>query len=466
MRYEKFPTLDNWLINSNEAHGRVQFLAARFNPAMANQPVVPPAPRSPDLAAIDRLVDLYNRAFAPMSKYNVLFDLQADLARKFANTPNEGVKALKDIVGRLLADMPKAGRYSQVMCVGWNVGCNYDHTTGITSPNPGDNDDYFRHSPDDQTDMILKCAEMYKAISAALTSVQATNQDNAQTLKIFLAPEFYFRGKNGAYSPEIVSQILPKMKELGVQSPNYSDWLFVFGTAVAAIELEVTYCKTCGARPSTIKFVPDPMNPTKTIAECKNDTKPPTHDLRRGRWGAEVQNVALIQKGQETGLVAKEYISSIDYVGADQGEVTIHPGTTNETTVSAVVPSGSTDARWGGHPHSFVSHNDERLGGCRVTIDGIRIALEVCLDHHHTIKRAQPLEGSTQILLIPSYGMDIGTGLYCVPDGVVFNVDGRGLGSTEVVVKGKFPKVARTSSAPVVSGRGTVDLWGPYLIPV
>ena len=62
--------------------------------------------------------------------------------------------------------------------------------------------------------------------------------------------------------------------------------------------------------------------------------------------------------------------------------------------------------------------------------------------------------------------MDIGTGLYCMPDGVVFNVDGRGLGSTEVVVKGKFPKVARTSSAPVVSGRGTVDLWGPYLIPV
>ena len=106
------------------------------------------------------------------------------------------------------------------------------------------------------------------------------------------------------------------------------------------------------------------------------------------------------------------------------------------------------------------------MGGCQITIDGVRIGLEVCLDHHDNIARAKPLEGSTQILLIPSYGMEIGTGLYCVQDGVVFNVDGRGLGSSKVVVKGKVPPVSRTSSTAVPSGRGTVDVWGPCLIPV
>ena len=467
MRYENFPTLVNWQADSNESQNRVKNLAARFEAATAPLLAVPPRPRSANLIAIDKLVELHGKSFSPMAKRNVLFDLQTELDKRFppAQPSSEAMKALRDVITRKLADMP-AAHYDKVICIGWNIGCNYDKKTGWTSRNRNKNPDYFRHSADDQTDMERKCSEMFRAISFAADAIATNNALKAgavdpKTLKIFMAPEFYFRGANGAYSPEIVSQIIPKLRTLGTQSARYADWLFVFGTAVAAIEIEETFCKTCDPM-KTIKFVKDRNNPTKTIPVCTKDN---THEVAIESYGAEIQNVALVQKGEENALVAKEYVSSIDYIGADQGQVRIHPGTKDSAKVDTIVPSGSNDPQWGGHPDGIITQNDERLGGCRLTIDGIRIALEVCLDHHHNVARAQPLQDSTQILLIPSYGMEIGGGLYCVPFGVVFNVDGRGRGSSRAVVKGKSPAIAKVMANAVAGGRGTVEVWGPFQIP-
>ena len=467
MRYENFPTLVNWQADSNESPNRVKNLAARFEAATAPLLAVPPRPRSANLIALDKLVELHGKSFSPMAKRNVLFDLQTELDKRFppAQPSSEAIKALRDVITRKLADMP-AAHYAEVICIGWNIGCNYDKKTGLTSTDRSKNPDYFRHSANDQTDMERKCSEMFSAISFAADAIATNNSlkagaANSKTLKVFMAPEFYFRGVNGAYSPEIVSQIIPKLRTLGTQSARYADWLFVFGTAVAAIEIEETYCKTCNLV-QTIKFVKDRNNPTKTIPVCTKETNPNTHQVVTGSYGAEVQNVALVQKGEETALVAKEYVSGIDYIGAGRGQVRIHPGTKNSAKVDTIVPSGSNDGR---HPDGIITQNDERLGGCRLTIDGIRIALEVCLDHAVGIARAQPLEGSTQILLIPSYGMSIGTGLYCVPFGVVFNVDGRGQGSSHAVVKDKIPAVAKVMANTVAGGRGTVEVWGPFQIP-
>ena len=46
--------------------------------------------------------------------------------------------------------------------------------------------------------------------------------DDNRTLKIFMAPEFYFRGKNGAYTPDIVSAIIPHMRTLGTGGAGFS----------------------------------------------------------------------------------------------------------------------------------------------------------------------------------------------------------------------------------------------------
>lgn len=55
--------------------------------------------------------------------------------------------------------------------------------------------------------------------------------DSSSALKIFMAPEFYFRGADGAYPISTVAEIIREMRSETDQD-KYRDWLFVFGTAV------------------------------------------------------------------------------------------------------------------------------------------------------------------------------------------------------------------------------------------
>jgi hypothetical protein len=288
-----------------------------------------------------------------------------------------------------------------------------------------------------------------------------------RTLKVFMAPEFFFRGKNGAYPPELVSQIIPNLKEnLGA---GWDDWLFVFGTAVAAIDLEVTYCYTCGPQKSSITRTVGPDG--KTTPKCSNDTgKGPEHEIMRRHEAAEVQNVALIAYRSEAYVVAKEYIALKDYEGATvtksgtviPGTVTVHAGTTDVNLLMVREPFGN---RRSSTPSIF---DDERMGGCILNIAGLTVGVEVCLDHTTSMDeglgRASRYAGIIQLLLIPSFGMKIFDRLYCRDGGVVFNVDGRGTGRSYLAVKNGTGTPTK-SKAAVGGGSGSVEVWTPISLP-
>jgi hypothetical protein len=459
MRYDDIPRLSNWkadtaLLTSGVGGpgARVAALAARFEtPAMPQAPSLPPR-RDTALVPIDDLVELYEKAWSPMAKRNVLHDLKSaldDWSRAHPGPKPAALEALVEVTDRKSREAsPGAGRYTQVYCVGWKVGCNYGTT-------------YFRHSPDDRTDMETKCGEMMQAINAARGAMPPVPRDDPTVLKIFMAPEFFFRGQNGAYSPDVVSDIVGRMRSLGTGSAAWNDWLFVFGTAVAAIEAQVTFCRTCGFGRSKIRQEPDPTGKLKTIQKCSRQGPGPAHDIVTG-WGAEVQNVALLQKGSAAHMVVKEYVSGIDYTG---NQVTLHPGTAQQKVMPTLPPSGGA-----GSPIES-KFDDERMGGCLLTVDGIRIGLEICLDHSlgqpgapMTGRAAGPLSANTQVLLIPSFGMKIGTGLYCMDGGIAFNVDGQVGGTSEVRIKGIAPNPVAVS-AGVPGARGSLDLWGPFPLP-
>jgi len=73
-------------------------------------------------------------------------------------------------------------------------------------------------------------------------------------LKVFMAPEFYFRGQLGAYPLETMSEILTPPKDpvmanivalkAELDDPKYNDWLFVLGSAIGAIELDADIKRT------------------------------------------------------------------------------------------------------------------------------------------------------------------------------------------------------------------------------
>lgn len=422
------------------------------------------------LAQIDAELKNYERAFSPMAKQNLLTDLQREVQRvvQLWNVSNLGrpmppqLEALKEVVDRTINLRPLSARYSKAICIAYHTGCNYQKSTGKVHPigEMNKNTDYFRHSEDDMEDMQKKCRELWKGVEAAADGIRVRKiPDDNKTLKIFMAPEFYFRGKNGAYSPDVVSEIVPLMRAFGASKASFQDWLFVFGTAVAAIEVERTYCVNCNQY-GNIRFqrnmlAPNPDDRNKTTAICNVN---PAHKISTWSECAEVQNVALIQHGGNVFLVAKEYVSGIDY---KKDSVTVHPGKANEKELRVKAPLGSTK-----NPGNEVVQNDERMGGCIFTVDGIRVGLEVCLDHSLAGKnkpefgRASALAATISILLIPSYGMRIGEGMHCMSNGIAFNVDGRGKGNSEVKINstGNF-NVSATQIGD------TVAVYGPYAIP-
>jgi hypothetical protein len=441
MHYDDIPTLKDWMADSYNfasVGGRVAAIRAALGTA-AGPAAAAPSARSAELLAIDALIGDYPRALSPMSKINFLTQLERAIAAWIAANPNHhfplSMAELKRCVDRKLALRNTASRYNRVTCIGFKIGCNYDKATNTIHPNWQQNTNYWRYSDTDRLDMQAKAHDLWNAIVAAHASLATIPiADDDRNLKIFMAPEFYFRGRNGAYSPDIVADIIPFMQTLGTKDGIYKDWLFVFGTAIAAVQTEETYCPTCNST-QNIRFVRNDHDFSRTTPKC---TLHPAVLPITDTWGAEIHNVALIQHGALTHLVAKEYISHIDFRNSPHTGVPTIRKESDGNYLRAIPIQGSRDALHYNGPVGAIK-NDERAGGCIFSIDGLTIGLEVCLDHERggtvgSYGRAADYMGTIQILLIPSYGMSIGTGLHCKPNGICFGVDGMVRGSAEVKI--------------------------------
>ena len=203
------------------------------------------------------------------------------------------------------------------------------------------------------------------------------------------------------------------------------------------------------------------------------------------RFGARIDNVALIQKGGELDdknayVIAKEYVSHVDFLRTVtssahmKGEIaTGYPDVAilkewkddrrievMGESVRALPPPGSRDL--GGSPSKST---DERMGGSIFTIDGIRFGLEICLDHSNS---RLALGSGVQVQLVPSGGVSL-TQFACVANGIAFNVDGAQTGSSDVRVNnlGGAPESSLTPAAKsqTVPGGGTVIVYEPEPVP-
>src|SRR5210317_2156711 len=89
-------------------------------------------------------------------------------------------------------------------------------------------------------------ADVHQRLSIMQTAVERAYEvskykDDDTTLKIFIAPEFYFRGLNGAFSFQTeesegeegvcndICQILRGLEDV-VADERFEHWLFLFGT--------------------------------------------------------------------------------------------------------------------------------------------------------------------------------------------------------------------------------------------
>jgi len=285
-------------------------------------------------------------------------------------------------------------------------------------------------------DIEKRCQIMKNAIDIARNNRHVSRRN--KTLKLFMAPEFYFRGGEGAYKEEHISEIFSEMRDLTKDKAKYGNWLFVLGTAVAAHD--AWWQSDLGADPQR---------------------------------GKEIWNVCMIQKGgfkrDDAGIlrccqlcgapspftssviVYKEYVSDLDFIGTADGDSVangiVHGGRRRLVPVSggtSLLPGRVREinpaiapAALAARPHPRGARKEMSktgLGGQSVfMIDGITFGIEVCVDHitgrlrdsHYPPASKLPW---VQVHLIPACAINVDPArVACMQNGYIFCVDGDNL---------------------------------------
>ena len=212
-------------------------------------------------------------------------------------------------------------------------------------------------------------------------------------LKIVMLPEFFWRGPDGAYSTRqliqedgILVQVANALKKL-IADEFFNDFLFVFGTVIAA------------------RSPDDPREPWEHALSAEE---------------VEYFNFASVAKGGPGGkyfAVTKKYISGADFLSR-----TSLPNPKDFDVHDYSVMGDDFEV-------AFAKRNITLIRNNVVELDGLRIGVEICLDHRlgvlwNELKTKHHGE-LVDILLITSAGMSIEHGVNpIVPGGVVYLSDG------------------------------------------
>jgi len=380
----------------------------------------------PLLVRIDNLIKKYHQVF-DASKLNILMELKDAIAdweddkskRDVRTGRMEAMEALMEVVLRKLYELDGWGKhtYIKACCIGYHLGTGaYDENRVPAGPDPR-----RTRQREETLEIGSRVTSMIKAIIDAFSLYQTykaaetiPDDEDRKILKIFMAPEFYFRGPYGAYQDIGWNAKIMSMMRTETSKLAYKDWLFVLGTALFSTDKEEKQGN------AMVKV------------------------------GSLLENYALVQKGgpktaeHHDLIVAKEFPSHVDFKHPGLGNLEWYDPSQSEAKVGGqmqkhFVPEG---ARIDPNPaqgalDANTQSVSELVGGTVFTMDGITFGLEVCRDHLIGRLKHSDESGKVLIQLVPSCGAYIKPeSVSCVTGGIVFNVDGDGTGATRVLVNG------------------------------
>jgi hypothetical protein len=297
--------------------------------------------------------------------------------------------------------------YSAVQFISWEI-----HTGPfVTGSTPEGQTGYYsglvsNSASDFRVDVHGQCFDIEARLLFVVDAISKSHffaNTQSSILKVFIAPEFLFRGAGGAYLHDLINGWDgPAPAEFNLTDPlynkkwkglfgnlqaivndqKYEDWLFVFGTAISA--------SFPASQIIDEKYLLDPTKP------------------------GEIYNTALIQKGGagNTGVnyvSRKHYISGIDFLRYySNPNNLVH---TIDTVIPAdpdtIIPVDVMGISEGGAVFNIPNIND---ASGKPLVFGI----EVCLDHKYSggnyvnhFGRLRSADQNVKIQLVPSCGMTL-----------------------------------------------------------
>ncbi|WP_164020638.1 hypothetical protein [Pyxidicoccus trucidator] len=173
------------------------------------------APLSKDKLRTDKKYDLLND---PLKKWSKVDVDRTKMPYRVQLQAHSGEDEENGLAVAVMPTLVRAYRYQQVQFVAFDV-------------KPGTHANAYLGDANHDTDIAARCDAMKEAIQLAAPNVNAS----ADVLKVFMAPEFYFRGQKGGYPVEKLQTIVQKVRE-ETDKLAYADWLFVMGTAIGYLQ--------------------------------------------------------------------------------------------------------------------------------------------------------------------------------------------------------------------------------------
>jgi len=273
-------------------------------------------------------------------------------------------------------------------------------------------------------------AARFRLVQAAAEQAYqlSSTREDPTVLHIFVCPEFFFRGPNGAYQadPALRDFVAQRARELA-DRPMFANWMFVFGTILSAAASDTAATaqmrQKAKLRDDLVQAIVRSYN-----AALDDETKnfvfgllTQATEFAQSHPLVQVHNRSFVYKQNSSewphGLsIEKRFVSHEDFVISYYS-----PNAYSEMSVA--------------YPNV-----DERCGEIKkeafdsesiFTMDGITFAVEICLDHRRgrlrqVRQRDEASRVPIDVHLVISCGMQIQQpSVVAKAGGIVFNCDGQ-----------------------------------------
>ncbi|MCG8473635.1 MAG: hypothetical protein MI742_17525 [Desulfobacterales bacterium] len=275
---------------------------------------------------------------------------------------------------------------------------------------------------DPRADLHARCRVLADAMHATLKSPTY----NPLAVKIFVAPEFFFRGgRAGAYDIGLISDINGIMDSY-VSGPMFKNWIMFMGTAIGSLPGED----------------PDSMEVFNISLVRKGGVKV------AGKVGPQ----GLASQDKDSVLIYKEYVSFVDFQGQQYGSDEFYSGPQagqahlKGKQVRLQGTSGGRDAGGSSTPvnvHGQTAYTKKGAaytisedsatglgGGSIFQMGGFNFVTEICLDHlQKRARSARPKKTHFHIVtscgMTPKYSVAATGGFFFLVDGMDYDPDQR-----------------------------------------
>jgi hypothetical protein len=292
--------------------------------------------------------------------------------------------------------------YSKVQFISWEINTGPYVLGSLNRKTWGYYSGIRVSDSDDRTDALSQCLDIDARIAFTADAINKALKmcdPDTKTLKIFMAPEFLYRGAGGAYLHDLINGWIgdaPAEYQLPapynkawsglfgqlqafVADDKFSDWLFVFGSAVSS------------------SFKP---------YKAEDD-----HYYIDPSLPAEIYNTSLIQRGGKDATKAnyasrKHYKSGIDFLTWNVATLQHIDGSVLPLDPSCVLPLDAMGECESSAVFRIAGINDSKG-------TALDFGLEICLDHalsnaeQNHWGRIRTAGAYVKIQLVPSCGMSL-----------------------------------------------------------